>query len=127
VDYFKAFNDNYGHLLGDVCLVHIAEIINQVGKRETDLAARFGGEEFVLLIPENEGNEAATVAEVLRQKIENSPFHVDGKTFLVTVSIGVASIQPTHKIDSRQLIEQADSALYQAKHQGRNIVIVHSN
>ena len=81
----------------------------------------------MLLVPENEGNEAATVAEVLRQKIENSPFHVDGKTFLVTVSIGVASIQPTHKIDSRQLIEQADSALYQAKHQGRNIVIVHSN
>tara|TARA_R110000868_G_scaffold80685_6_gene229038 strand:- start:3759 stop:3953 length:195 start_codon:yes stop_codon:yes gene_type:complete len=50
VDHFKVFNDNYGHLLGDACLVHIAEIINQVGKRETDLAARFGGEEFVLLI-----------------------------------------------------------------------------
>ena len=127
VDHFKAFNDNYGHLLGDACLVHIATIINQVGKRETDLAARFGGEEFVLLILENEGNEAAKVAEVLRQKIENSPFHVDGKSFPVTVSIGIASIQPTHKIDSRQLIEQADSALYQAKHQGRNIVIVHPN
>jgi diguanylate cyclase (GGDEF)-like protein len=127
VDYFKAFNDNYGHLLGDACLVHIAKIINQVGKRETDLAARFGGEEFVLLILENEGKEATEIAEVLRQKIENSPFYVDGKSFPVTVSIGVASIQPTYKTDSRQLIEQADSALYKAKNQGRNLVIVHSN
>lgn len=127
VDHFKAFNDNYGHLLGDACLMHVAKIINQVGKRETDLAARFGGEEFVLLILENEGKEAVKVAEVLRQKIEKSPFKVDGRSFPVTVSIGVASIQPSHKIDSRQLIEQADSALYKAKHQGRNLVIVHSN
>lgn len=130
VDHFKAFNDNYGHLLGDACLVHIAEIIHQVGKRETDLAARFGGEEFVLLLLENEGNdgnEAATIAEVLRQKIENSPFYVDGKSFPVTVSIGVASIQPSHFIDARQLIEYADIALYQAKHQGRNLVVVHGN
>jgi diguanylate cyclase (GGDEF)-like protein len=127
VDHFKVFNDNYGHLLGDACLVHIAEIINQVAKRETDLAARFGGEEFVLLILENESNEAAKIAEVLRKKIESSPFHVDGKSFPVTVSIGVASIQPSHKIDSRQLIEHADLALYKAKHQGRNLVKVHLN
>jgi diguanylate cyclase (GGDEF)-like protein len=129
VDHFKAFNDNYGHLLGDACLVHVAKIINQVGKRETDIAARFGGEEFVLLILENESEseKAAKVAEILRQKIESSPFKVDDKLFPVTVSIGVASIQPSHKMDSRQLIEHADSALYQAKHQGRNLVIVHSN
>jgi diguanylate cyclase (GGDEF)-like protein len=127
VDHFKAFNDNYGHLLGDACLVHVAKIINQIGKSETDLAARFGGEEFVLLILENKGKEAAKIAEVLRQKIETSPFYVDGKSFPVTVSIGVASIQASHKIDSRQLIEQADSALYKAKHEGRNLVIVHSN
>jgi diguanylate cyclase (GGDEF)-like protein len=127
VDHFKAFNDNYGHLLGDACLVHIATIINQVGKRETDLAARFGGEEFVLLILENESEKAVRVAEILRRKIESSTFKVDDKLFPVTVSIGVASIQPSHKMDSRQLIEQADSALYQAKHQGRNLVIVHSN
>jgi diguanylate cyclase (GGDEF)-like protein len=125
VDHFKAFNDNYGHLFGDACLVHIAKIINQVGKRETDLAARFGGEEFVLLILENKYKEAAKVAEVLRQKIESSPFNVDGKFFPVTVSIGVASIQPSHKIDSRQLIEQADTALYKAKNAGRNLVMVH--
>lgn len=127
VDHFKAINDNYGHLLGDACLVHIATIINQVGKRETDLVARFGGEEFVLLILENEGDDAAKIAEVLRHRIENSPFHVDGKSFPVTVSIGVASIQPSHKIDSRQLIEYADIALYKAKRQGRNLVIVHAN
>lgn len=127
VDHFKSINDNHGHLLGDACLVHIAKIINQVGKRETDLAARFGGEEFVLLILENEGDDAAKIAEVLRHKIENSPFQVDGKSFPVTVSIGVASIQPSHKIDSRQLIEYADIALYKAKHQGRNLVIVHTN
>ncbi|WP_322786673.1 GGDEF domain-containing protein [Paraglaciecola psychrophila] len=130
VDHFKAFNDNYGHLLGDACLVHVAKIINQVGKRETDIAARFGGEEFVLLIleneNENENEKAIKVAEILRRKIERSPFKVDDKLFPVTVSIGVASIQPSHKMDSRQLIEQADSALYQAKHQGRNLVIVHS-
>jgi diguanylate cyclase (GGDEF)-like protein len=107
--------------------VHIATIINQVGKRETDLAARFGGEEFVLLILENEKEKAAEIAEVLRQKIEICPFKVDDKLFPVTVSIGVSSIQPSHKMDSRQLIEQADSALYQAKQQGRNLVIVHSN
>jgi diguanylate cyclase (GGDEF)-like protein len=127
VDHFKAFNDNYGHLLGDACLAHIAKIINQVGKRDTDLAARFGGEEFVLLILENEGKETAKIAEVLRQRIETSPFYVDGKSFPVTVSIGVASIQPSQKTDSRQLIEQADTALYKAKNEGRNRVIVYSN
>tara|TARA_R110000751_G_scaffold49002_1_gene109306 strand:- start:29287 stop:30357 length:1071 start_codon:yes stop_codon:yes gene_type:complete len=127
VDHFKAFNDNYGHLLGDACLVHIAEIIKQVGKRGTDLAARFGGEEFVLLIIEREGKETSRIAEELRQKIADSPFYVDGKSFPVTVSIGVASIQPSHKIDSRQLIEFADLALYKAKNQGRNLVVVHSN
>jgi diguanylate cyclase (GGDEF)-like protein len=127
VDHFKRFNDSYGHLLGDACLVHIADIINQVGKRETDLAARFGGEEFVLLILNKEGDEATKIAEELRQKIAVSPFYVDGKSFPVTVSIGVASIDASHKIDSRQLVERADLALYQAKHQGRNQVVVHSN
>lgn len=127
VDRFKAFNDNYGHLIGDACLVHIAKIINSVGKRETDLAARFGGEEFVLLILEKAGDEATKIAQELCQKIEASPFNVDGKSFPVTVSIGVATVQASHEIDSRQLIEQADLALYQAKNQGRNRVVVYSH
>lgn len=74
VDHFKRFNDNYGHFIGDACLVHIAGIINQVAKRETDLAARFGGEEIVLLILGNEENEAQKIAEELRKKIAASPY-----------------------------------------------------
>jgi diguanylate cyclase (GGDEF)-like protein len=125
VDHFKAFNDNHGHLLGDACLVHIASTIDQVAKRKTDLAARFGGEEFAVLILEKEGENAALIAELLRQKIAESSFHVDGQSFPVTVSVGVASIKPDGKIASRQLIEQADSALYQAKNQGRNCIKVY--
>ena len=64
---------------------------------------------------------------MLRQKIEESPFKVGGELFPVTVSIGVASIQPSHNIDSRQLIEQADSAFYKVKHEGGNLHMVHSN
>lgn len=125
VDYFKAFNDNHGHLLGDACLVHIAQVMSQVGKRKTDLVARFGGEEFVVLVLEKEGEVAPKLAELICQKIAVTPFVVDGKSFPVTVSVGVASILPEGKLDSRQLIEQADIALYQAKNQGRNCVKIY--
>ncbi|MGS2721265.1 GGDEF domain-containing protein [Paraglaciecola aestuariivivens] len=127
VDHFKTFNDNYGHLLGDACLVHVADIINQTSKRKTDLAARFGGEEFVLLLVEKEPQDAVDIAEQLRKSIEAQPFVSEGKSYPVTASIGVSSIQPDHKMDPRQLIEQADLALYKAKNQGRNKVVVHQN
>lgn len=125
VDHFKVFNDNHGHLLGDACLVHIANVITQVGKRKTDFIARFGGEEFVVLVPEKEDEIASTLGENIRQQIAETPFEVDGKSFPVTVSVGVVSILPEGKLDSRQLIEQADIALYQAKNNGRNCVKIY--
>lgn len=127
VDRFKSFNDNLGHLLGDACLLHIAKIMSLIGKRKTDLAARFGGEEFVLMILEKDGREAKIVAQKLRLEIEESPFQFDGKLFPVTVSIGVASIQPNRTLDSKLLIEQAESALFKAKNKGRNRVIIYKN
>ncbi|GAA0859243.1 GGDEF domain-containing protein [Aliiglaciecola litoralis] len=122
IDHFKSFNDNYGHLVGDACLIHIATTLDKAGKRKTDLVARFGGEEFVLLLLESGKSEAPAIAEMLRRKIEETPFVLNGRELPVTASIGVASVQPDAKMKPKRLIEQADAALYTAKAAGRNRV-----
>ncbi|WP_416305547.1 GGDEF domain-containing protein [Neptunicella sp. SCSIO 80796] len=122
VDHFKSINDTYGHLYGDACLIHIATIIDSAVKRQTDLVARFGGEEFAVLLSSTGIHEAANIAERIRAEVESHPFSLDNKTLNVTVSIGLASTLPTVGVNPNSLIEAADKALYQAKSSGRNCI-----
>ena len=121
VDHFKKFNDTYGHQLGDEVLKTVAATL-QESSRETDSAYRFGGEEFVLVLRETEVEAARDAAERFRQKVEKvaEGVHLPSQ---VTVSIGVSAVgAEISSIDS--LIEAADEALYQAKNNGRNQVVV---
>lgn len=122
VDRFKSINDTHGHLYGDACLIHLATIINDLVPRRTDLVARFGGEEFAVLLTSTGINEAAMMAERIRAKVESSPFSLENKTLPVTVSIGIASMIPIKGVNPNKLIEAADKALYQAKSSGRNCI-----
>lgn len=121
VDHFKKINDGYGHATGDRVLQAIAKQLQ--GKiRETDLLARFGGEEFVLIMPGANTAAALAVAEKLRAAIEATPFHFRGKPVQVTISCGIAEFGENDTIDT--VFERADSALYNAKQRGRNRVVV---
>ncbi|MGX5173085.1 GGDEF domain-containing protein [Aliikangiella sp. IMCC44653] len=127
VDHFKSINDRYGHLFGDDCLIYIAQAIHGIAKRKTDLIARFGGEEFAVLLSNTSQKEAEQLAESIRLEIQENPFK-QGETLLnATVSIGVACILPNSSISSNQLIDNADKALYAAKNAGRNQVKVYSS
>ncbi len=123
VDHFKEFNDAYGHLEGDRVLRYIAMTIKD-NLRATDTIARYGGEEFAVILPRLKKTEAFNIAEKLRIKIEDSDFdNKKDKHFRVTISVGVASL-PEDCNDARQLLLQADKALYQAKKGGRNKVCI---
>jgi diguanylate cyclase (GGDEF)-like protein/PAS domain S-box-containing protein len=123
VDYFKEFNDLYGHLPGDVCLRQIAVAIKRALRREPDLAARFGGEEFVVLLPSTEISGAESVARKMLATISTLAIpHAASPFGIVTVSIGAASWPAGRPLNSNALIEQADHALYRAKDRGRNIL-----
>jgi diguanylate cyclase (GGDEF)-like protein len=126
VDHFKLFNDNYGHLAGDNCLRNVGEKITAAAVG-TDFAARFGGEEFALLMPDAMMQEALDLAERLRTDIERLSIVNEGATNgTVTVSIGVASLVPGAGDVADILIEAADAGLYAAKRRGRNTVVGHA-
>jgi diguanylate cyclase (GGDEF)-like protein len=120
VDFFKRINDNYGHLIGDEVLCHVAEVL-QAGARRSDMIARYGGEEFALILTSTPGENAEPVAERMRSGLEQRPVaFADGQMLRVTMSLGYASLQ---KGDTpKSLIERADAALYRAKAAGRNRV-----
>ncbi|BAY40663.1 GAF sensor signal transduction histidine kinase [Nostoc sp. NIES-2111] len=123
IDYFKAYNDYYGHLAGDKCLIQIARAAQSVLKRPTDLIARYGGEEFIILLPNTNESGATKVAKLIHKSIEDlkTPhINKNGIQDFVTVSLGIASQVPTIKTSPQQLINAADKALYKAKEQGRN-------
>lgn len=127
IDYFKAYNDTYGHLKGDDSLVRIARAIENSLKRPADLAARYGGEEFVALLPETPLAGAVHVAEEIRQAVKALaiPHQQSSNSNLITISLGVACIIPnSQSIETEVLIQAADKALYQAKADGRNQVVV---
>ncbi len=123
-DFFKAYNDAYGHQAGDECLKFIAAEVKKFAKRSSDLAARYGGEEFVLILEECDLKGAALIAEKLRVSIEAAKRpHQDSKVApFVTVSLGVASLVPQTGISEDVLIKAADQAMYSAKQNGRNRV-----
>ena len=121
IDYFKKYNDKYGHAFGDIVLTSIAQTIEGSLLRETDLAARFGGEEFVVLLPTTECDMALVIAERIRINVKSLAFKHDGldTTSSITISIGIASLK-AHKLNETDLLKQADIALYIAKKNGRN-------
>lgn len=127
VDKFKAYNDHYGHLAGDECLKKVAKVMQQTLRRAGELAARYGGEEFVILLPGHDVNSALAEAQRIRSAVEalSLPHKASDTAQVVTVSLGVASRMPQRAEDPYGLVQQADEALYLAKHQGRNRVVAH--
>ncbi|MBL4638877.1 MAG: GGDEF domain-containing protein [Proteobacteria bacterium] len=117
VDFFKRVNDNYGHAAGDKVLRTIARIF-QKATRDADFIARFGGEEFMGVFPETRLEDALTLANKIREKVELSKFHYEDKRVFVTASAGLATFRPGDSIDD--VFKRADKALYQAKQGGRN-------
>lgn len=121
VDYFKQYNDLYGHLAGDACLQKIALAIKQILRREADFVARFGGEEFVVLLPMTDAEGAEVIARTILQKISVLAIsHVGSPYEIVTISIGAACSHAGLSVDRSLLLDMADRALYQAKKRGRN-------
>ncbi|HEX9873939.1 MAG TPA: diguanylate cyclase [Deferrimonas sp.] len=126
IDHFKRVNDTYGHQVGDAVLVAVAALL-QGQLRPYDTAARFGGEEFVLVLPSTELAAAGAVAERLRKLTANLSFAKEGAADLgLTISAGVAIVSPGSIVNADDLIRQADTALYRAKQDGRNRVVLAS-
>ena len=120
VDYFKRYNDHYGHQAGDDCLSSVAQVLKMAVRAEDDLVARYGGEEFVVALPGVSLAHATVIAERIQQKIHDAalPHEASAVAAVVTVSMGVVVSDGTVPMET--LIARADSALYQAKNKGRN-------
>ena len=127
IDYFKRYNDTYGHQGGDDCLIQVAQAIAQVPKRPTDLTARYGGEEFVIVLCNTDTEGALKIADAVQTAISN--LAIPHETFIghtVSLSMGISSLIPTADQNPEILISYADKALYTAKEQGRNRAIASS-
>lgn len=120
VDHFKAVNDRYGHDIGDLALKHIAAMLEKAD-RKNDLVGRHGGEEFVVLFDQANGEQSAMAAERLRSRVQDNVLVVDGKSIPMTVSVGLATFQSSDR-NFNDLLLRADKALYAAKENGRNRV-----
>jgi diguanylate cyclase (GGDEF)-like protein len=124
VDYFKRYNDTYGHQQGDECLKAVSAVLQRLAFRVSDLAARYGGEEFAVILPNTDLKGACEVAERIRAEVEAAALPHGGNEVApcVTLSLGVATLFPDAEGQSKTLVSQADQALYQAKKEGRNRV-----
>ncbi len=122
IDFFKKVNDTYGHQVGDVVLKRVAQILKTVA-RKVDIVARYGGEEFAIICVNDDKKNASKLAERLRKEIESTTILYEGGKLNVTASLGVASYPEDGK-DKISIIEMADRALYRAKHEGRNRVVL---
>ncbi|MGI0486933.1 diguanylate cyclase domain-containing protein [Pantanalinema rosaneae CENA516] len=122
VDYFKYYNDCYGHQAGDACLIQVAHAIQRTVQRSADLVARYGGEEFAVILPNTDPRGASSVAEAIQQSIRQLgiPHARSGVGSIVSVSLGIASCIPEVEALPEGLVALADQALYQAKQQGRD-------
>lgn len=127
VDYFKNYNDTYGHVAGDICLQKVASVLREYGRRPLDLAARYGGEEFALVLPQTPLKPAIALAEQVKKSVYNLrlPHEQSEVESVVTISLGVASVRPTLNDTFESLLEASDTALYTAKQQGRNRVFAY--
>ncbi|MGE5384338.1 MAG: GGDEF domain-containing protein [Betaproteobacteria bacterium] len=117
IDHFKAINDTYGHVVGDLALRTVVQSL-QGALRDTDVLGRFGGEEFLVILPVLGGESAGVAAERLREAVEKNVVNLEGKQVSITISIGVACYRPEDNAES--LLARADAALYAAKYRGRN-------
>jgi two-component system, cell cycle response regulator len=122
IDRFKVINDDMGHLGGDATLRELSNLVKTTIRKE-ELFARYGGEEFAVVLPETTREGALPVAERIRGLVEKHPFQYEGKSYPVTVSLGVASTAGEKPLSPSDLIRIADENLYQAKHDGRNRVV----
>ncbi len=125
IDHFKQYNDNYGHLAGDKCLISVAEIINRSFRRPADFSARFGGEEFIVILPETPKDEAKQLADNCLAEIRNTHiYHQASETSShVTASIGLCTADPSISFQNKtSFLDKADQLLYRAKSNGRNRV-----
>jgi diguanylate cyclase (GGDEF)-like protein len=124
VDFFKNYNDHYGHVAGDKCLQVIGQILLHTFKRAGDLPARYGGEEFVVILPDTSSSNAGLLAEKLRQQMmaHAMPHAFSTAAEVVTLSFGVIEAQASQERDAEWYIHEADKALYRAKEKGRNQV-----
>ncbi len=124
IDFFKNYNDTYGHLQGDSCLRLVAQAIQGSLKRPADLVARFGGEEFCVILPQTDAEGALRIAHAIKDSVQalGIPHRASDVSDLVTVSIGIATRLPDLDEEPNTLLREADAALYQAKSQGRNAV-----
>jgi diguanylate cyclase (GGDEF)-like protein len=129
IDYFKLYNDSYGHPQGDDCLIRVAQTISEVVQRPTDLFARYGGEEFAIILPETPSQGALIVAQSVKNAIAQIkiPHRESSVNQYVTLSIGVCTVIPFSQLIPEDLIAQADEALYRAKKEGRNRVLTYSH
>jgi len=122
IDHFKQFNDRWGHELGNQALIHIAQLIAQT-IRKLDYACRFGGEEFVIILPNTDLRQAVSVAERLREVIATTSLnYADYKPIAMTASLGVDEFRAHHSDSLQGFIERVDAWLYKAKHAGRDRV-----
>lgn len=125
VDYFKNYNDTYGHLLGDDCLKKIAEILQKMSQRATDLAARYGGEEFVLVLPNTSQCGAQKVAQRIKAAIAHQTIHHKSSSVskYITLSMGIMTIIPNTMMEMADFIRRTDQALFKAKSEGRDRIV----
>lgn len=125
IDYFKQYNDHYGHVQGDECLKLVAKVLTGAGTRARDTLARFGGEEFVLVLPETDAASALKIADrcsklLFKQQIPHAQSNVSQ---LLTLSMGVGTVLPAHGDEAMRFIDDVDQRLYQAKQNGRNRIV----
>ncbi|MDP1926912.1 MAG: sensor domain-containing diguanylate cyclase [Thiobacillus sp.] len=125
IDYFKQYNDHYGHVQGDQCLKRMGQVLTSAATRSRDFVARFGGEEFVLVLPETDEESAAKIAERCRNLLfkEQIPHEKSLVSQILSVSLGVGTIVPAHTDESIAFIEEVDKRLYRAKQNGRNCIV----
>lgn len=127
IDFFKRYNDTYGHVAGDQCLAEVAQVLKSCCQRKADLAVRYGGEEFAVLLPDTDIEGARVIAEQIRLSVIKKNIAHTGSPFgCVTVSLGCYSFVPNGRDSIEAFIQHADAALYQAKKTGRNTVSVES-
>lgn len=125
IDYFKQYNDHYGHVQGDTCLKRVGQVLTSAATRSRDFVARFGGEEFVLVLPETDETSAAKIGERCRNLLfrEQIPHEKSLVSQILSVSLGIGTIIPTHSDEPITFIEEVDRRLYRAKQNGRNRIV----
>ena len=129
IDYFKRYNDYYGHPTGDICLAQVSDVLMRCIRRPADLVARYGGEEFAVVLPNTDTEGGHNVALAIQNQLAQAaqPHCTSGVGETVTLTMGIATVVPHHDLDSQDLLQAADLALYHAKQQGRDRIYVHAH